>query len=196
MKRFAPATARNRQPIAKVLRQYLPSAGLVLEVASGTGEHAVFFANCFPTLQWQPSDIDDDALKSISAWSDEANLPNLHQPIVLDAAGSWPDLDAQAVLSINMVHISPWEATKGLIRGAADTLDRQGTLFLYGPYNVDGAFTSASNEAFDRSLRQRDPSWGLRDLAAVAALCEDNGFEAIASVPMPANNYSLVFRRV
>jgi SAM-dependent methyltransferase len=196
VKRHAPATERNRDPIASVLREVLPPSGLVLEVASGTGEHAVHFARCFPHLEWQPSDPDPDALTSIEAWAADAGLPNLRAPVELDAAGgTWPIDRADAVLCINMVHISPWAATLGLLAGAAGLLPPGGPLYLYGPYSRQGIETAASNEAFDRSLRSRNPDWGLRDLEAVVSAAELNGLSLESVTEMPANNLSLVFRK-
>ncbi|HEX8400292.1 MAG TPA: DUF938 domain-containing protein [Allosphingosinicella sp.] len=196
MKRHAPATDRNRDPIASVLRETLPPTGLVLELASGTGEHAVHFARRFPHLEWQPSDPDPNALTSIEAWAADAGLPNLRAPVELDAAGgTWPIDRADAVLCINMVHISPWAATLGLLAGAAGLLPPGGPLYLYGPYRRHGIETAASNEAFDRSLRSRNPDWGLRDLEAVVSAAELNGLSLESVTEMPANNLSLVFRK-
>jgi SAM-dependent methyltransferase len=196
VKREAPATARNRGPIAAVLREVLPGAGTVLEVASGTGEHAAFFAAAFPALRWQPSDPDPDALDSIRAWRDEAALANLLDPLRLDAsAGDWPVAAADAILCVNMVHISPWAATQGLMRGAARLLGPGAPLILYGPYRRAGVPTAPSNEAFDRSLRARDPRWGLRELDAVESEAESQGLGLERVFEMPANNLTLVFRR-
>jgi hypothetical protein len=180
-----------------VLRTVLPERGTMLEIASGTGEHAVHFARAFPGLLWQPSDPDQDALRSIEAWRAEAGLSNLLGALSLDArAEQWPVAEADAVLAINMVHISPWSATAGLIRGAGRLLRRGAPLYLYGPYRQAGVETAASNEAFDQGLRSRNPSWGLRDLEDVVAEAEANGFRLETVVPMPANNLSVVFRRI
>jgi SAM-dependent methyltransferase len=195
VKRHAPATARNRDPIVAVLREVLPWRGLVLEVASGTGEHAAYFARLFPALEWQPSDPDPDALTSISAWAADAGLPNLREPVQLDAAGTWPVTRADAVVCINMVHISPWSATLGLLDGAARLLPPGAPLYLYGPYRRAGVPTAQSNEAFDRSLKARNPEWGLRNLEDVTAEAERRGFRLDRIVAMPANNLSVVFRR-
>lgn len=196
MKRHAPATHRNREPIAAVLRQALPAAGIVLEVASGSGEHAVHFAGMFPKLRWQPSDPDPDALASIRAWAAEAGSPDLLEPVQLDAAAEdWPVRAADAMLCVNMVHISPWRATEGLMAGAGRLLARGAPLILYGPYRRSGVVTAPSNEAFDQSLRARNPEWGLRDLEAVAAEAERHGLALERVVEMPANNLTLVFRR-
>lgn len=196
MKRHAPATERNREPIASVLREVLPRAGTLLEVASGTGEHAAFFAGLFPELLWQPSDPDPEALDSIRAWREEARAPNLLEPLLLDAsAESWPVASADAMLCVNMVHISPWAATLGLMRGAGRLLAAGAPLILYGPYRRAGLPTAPSNEAFDASLKARDPRWGLRELDAVAAEAERNGLNLDRVVEMPANNLTIVFRR-
>ena len=196
MKRYAPATERNREPIAAVLRDVLRAEGLVLEVASGTGEHAAYFARLFPQLEWQPSDPDPDALTSIEAWAADAGLANLREPVELDAAGdTWPLDRADALLCINMVHISPWSATQGLLRGAARLLQPGAPLILYGPYRRSDAPTAPSNEAFDRSLKSRDPQWGLRDLDEVAAEAARAGFRLERLVEMPANNLTILFRR-
>lgn len=196
-KRHAPATARNREPIAEVLARVLPATGLVLEVASGTGEHAVWFAERFPGLTWLPSDPDPAAQRSIAAWVGHAGLANVQPPVVLDAmATDWPVEAADAVLCINMIHISPWAATEGLMAGAARLLPAGGPLYLYGPYRRDGAHTAPSNEAFDESLRSRDPEWGIRDLEAVVGAAEAAGFAFEETVAMPANNFSVILRRV
>ena len=193
-RRHAPATARNREPIAAVLADELPGRGLVLEVASGSGEHCAFFAERFRALQWQPSDPDADALASIADWC--AELPNVLPPLTLDAAEeAWPIGAADAILCINMVHINPWEATLGLMAGAGRLLAPGALLFLYGPYRQRGVPTAESNEAFDMSLKTRNPAWGLRhveDVSAAAAAC---GLVLDRLVAMPANNLSLVFRR-
>ncbi len=195
MKRHAPATERNRDPIAAVLREVLPARGLVLEIASGTGEHAAYFAGLFPGLEWQPSDPDPSALNSIEAWTADAGAANLSEPIELDAAGTWAVDHADAILCINMVHISPWAATLGLLAGAARLLPTGGPLILYGPYRRAGVPTAPSNEAFDASLRRRDPQWGLRDLETVAAAAEARGLGLDQVHEMPANNLTVVFRR-
>jgi SAM-dependent methyltransferase len=193
----APAAARNRDPILAVLRGVLPRTGTVLEIASGSGEHSLHFARALPGLVFQPSDPNPEAQGSIAAWAAESGLANLRPPLALDAAApSWPVTAADAVLCINMIHISPWAATEGLMRGAATILPPGGPLYLYGPYRRAGVATAPSNEAFDRDLRQRDPAWGLRDLEAVAALAAAAGFSGPAVTEMPANNLSVVFRRL
>lgn len=196
MKRESPAAQRNRAPIADVLREELPDSGMVLEIASGTGEHAVHFAREFPQLDWQPSDPDPQARASIAAYVEDAGLANLNPPILIDAASiDWPVARADAILCVNMVHISPWEATIGLFAGAERLLPTGAPLVLYGPYLEADVETAESNIAFDRSLKDRDPAWGLRDLAQVDALARANGFARTRRVAMPANNLVLVYRR-
>ena len=194
--RSAPAASRNREPIAEVLEDWLPEHGLVLEIASGTGEHAVYFAERFPNLDWQPSDIYPDALESIRSWREVKALPNVREPILIDATqSSWPIDQADAVLNINMVHISPWSAALGLIAGTARVLSTGGSLILYGPWLKADVPAAESNLDFDRDLRRRDPDWGLRyveDFAAAAAL---RGLELIETRAMPANNLMLLLRR-
>jgi cyclopropane fatty-acyl-phospholipid synthase-like methyltransferase len=192
----SPAAARNREPILVVLRRVLPPTGTVLEIASGTGEHAVHFAASLPGVTWQPTDRDPDALRSISAHRASAELPNLVAPLELDVtAPAWPVDRADAVVSINMIHIAPWAATEGLMAGAARLLAPGGVLFLYGPFRKDGRHTAPSNAAFDESLRARNPEWGVRDLRDVEALARRHGFELVETVAMPANNLSVVFAR-
>jgi SAM-dependent methyltransferase len=195
-RRHAPATARNRDPILAVLRRHLPENGLLLEVSAGTGEHAVHFATAFPALVWQPTDPDPGARASIAAWAREAKLNTLRPPLALDAAAEdWPVARADAVLCINMIHIAPWAAGLGLLRGAARILPPGGPLILYGPYKQGGAHTAPSNAAFDAGLRAQDPSWGVRDLETVATEAAAAGFGAPEVVEMPANNLMLIFRR-
>jgi SAM-dependent methyltransferase len=194
--RSAPAAARNREPILRVLRDYLPRPALVLEIASGTGEHAVWFSSALPALTWQPTDHDPEALRSIAAWRDMSGPPNLLPPLRLDAAAdTWPVAQADAVVAINMVHIAPWTATQELIAGAARVLTQGGLLFLYGPFREGGMHTGAGNAAFDADLRARDPSWGIRDLDDIAALARLHGLMGPERIAMPANNLSVVFRR-
>jgi SAM-dependent methyltransferase len=194
--RFAPAVARNRDPILAVLRRVLPSRGTVLEIASGSGEHAAYFAAALPHLFWQPADIDPDALASISAHRAAADAPNLLPPIELDAASpEWPVTRADAIVSINMIHIAPWAAAVGLMAGASRLLASGGVLYLYGPFMEDGRHTAPSNADFDANLRSRQPEWGVRDTADVRNLAAHNGFDFVERVAMPANNLSLVFRR-
>jgi hypothetical protein len=191
-----PHVARNREPILAVLRRVLPASGLVLEIASGSGEHAVYFANELPALTWQPSDPDPEALASIAAHRADADLPNLLAPVLLDVtARLWTVEHTDIVICCNMIHIAPWAACEGLICGAARTLPAGGLLYLYGPYKVGGEHTAPTNAAFDADLRARDPAWGIRDLEDVTTLAERHGFALAESVPMPANNFSLIFRR-
>jgi len=192
--RHAPATLRNREPILAVLRRVLPPSGIVLEIASGTGEHAVFLAAALPALVWQPSDPDPAARASIAAHA-AAAAGNIRPPLALDATQPWPDLAADAVLCVNMIHIAPWEAAEGLMRGGAAALPSGGPLYLYGPFKRAGRHTADSNAAFDRMLRTQDPRWGVRDLDAVADLAAAHGFGAPDVVEMPANNLSVTFRR-
>ena len=196
MKRHAPAAARNREPIAAVLAELLPPSGKVLEIASGTGEHAVFFAARFPGIELQPSDPDPDARASIEAHRHDAGLANLLPPIDLDAAAAdWPVGELDAIININMIHISPWEACLGLLSGAAARLSPGAPLYLYGPY-LRGPGDAPSNLAFDQSLRSHDPRWGVRRLEDVVAAAAEHGFELERTVEMPANNLSVIFRRV
>lgn len=196
-RRFAPAAARNREPILAVLKRYLPSQGLVLEIASGTGEHATFFAqSCDPRLVFQPTDPDPMARSSINAWTSTLGLTNVRPAIALDAVSeNWPITAANAVININMIHISPWAATEGLVRGAARILPAGGVMYLYGPYRMGGRHTAPSNETFDADLRSRNAEWGVRDVEAVADLAIANGFDAPMIEQMPANNLSVLFRR-
>jgi hypothetical protein len=195
LRRSAPAALRNREPIAEVLREWLPPSGLVLEIASGSGEHAVHFAQSFPSLEWQPTDVHPDAIASIAAWRSAAALGNVRPPLVLDAAApDWPVERAAAVLSINMVHISPWASALGLIAGAARLLAAGAPLILYGPWLRAGIEPEPSNRAFDADLRRRDPAWGLRRVEDFAAAAEPH-FDLVARRDMPANNLMLLFRR-
>jgi hypothetical protein len=195
-RRSAPAALRNREPIAAVLAEWLPDSGTVLEIASGTGEHAVHFARAFPNLDWQPSDIHPDALSSIAAWREEAGLPNLRPPIVLDAASpDWPIDRADAVLSINMVHISPWVSALGLVDGAARLLPAGASIILYGPWLANDIETAPGNLAFDADLKRRDADWGLRRVEDFTAAAETRGLDFRERRTMPANNMMLLFRR-
>lgn len=196
VRRSAPHVARNVNPIVDVLKDVLPDAGLVLEIASGTGEHALHFARAFPHLLFQPTDADPVALRSVEAWRTAGGVANLLAPIPLDAgAAIWPIDAADAILCINMVHISPWSATLGLLKGAGRTLTPGGVLYLYGAYRQAGVETAASNEAFDLSLKARNASWGLRYLEDVAAVAKAQGLAFESVIQMPANNLSLVFRK-
>jgi hypothetical protein len=196
MKRHAPAAGRNRDPIAAVLSEELPAAGLVLEIASGTGEHAVHFAHTYPHLTWQPTDPDADARSSIAAWQKEEGLPNLLPPLSLDAAASpWSIEQADAIVCINMVHISPPASTEGLLAGAGRLLPAGAPLILYGPYLEEGVETAPSNLEFDRSLKARDPRWGLRRVGWIDDLAARHGLRRTRRIAMPANNLTLVYRR-
>ncbi len=195
-KRHAPATVRNRDAIAAVLETVLPPTGTVLEVASGTGEHVVHFAQRFPQLVWQPTDYSDLSLPSIAAWVAEAGVTNVQPAVQLDAClPDWSVPQADAILCINMIHIAPWAATIGLMAGAGRLLRAGAPLYLYGPYLRDGVETAASNLAFDQSLKERDPDWGLRDLSDVIALAAEHGLHIDQVIEMPANNLSVIFRK-
>lgn len=194
----SPAVARNTGPILQVLRAHLPARGQVLEIAAGSGEHAVAFAGALPGLDWTPSDPSVEARASIAAWAAGAGLPNLRAPLALDVLdpSGWPDGPVQAMVCINMIHISPWGATEGLMTLAGRILPAGGLLALYGPYREADAPLAASNAAFDESLRRRDPTWGLRDRDAVVAAARAEGLALTLRVRMPANNLMLLFRRV
>ena len=191
----SPAAERNAVPIAEVLAGVLPARGSVVEIASGSGQHAAHFAGAFPGLTWQPTDREPRHRASIAAWREQAALPNLLAPLELDVMHPWPVSRADAMLCINMIHISPWRATLALFAGAAKVLPEGAPLFLYGPYRRREVPTAPSNEAFDADLRARDPSWGLRDLDEVTAVARDAGFDRMHVVAMPANNLSVIFRR-
>jgi len=194
--RIAPATARNRDPILTVLRRILPAKGTVLEIASGTGEHAVYFAQALPDLTWQPSDPDEHARKSIAAHRERANLPNLLPPLELDASkDNWPLTRVDAIVAINMTHIAPWAATEGLMAGAERLLLPGGVLYLYGPYKENGQHTAPSNALFDADLIARNPEWGIRNLDDVRPLASQHKFDFVERASMPANNLSVVFRK-
>ncbi|MDA0820233.1 MAG: DUF938 domain-containing protein [Proteobacteria bacterium] len=197
MKKYAPATLRNRDAIAAILSVELPTSGTVLEVASGTGEHAVCFASRFPDLIWQPSDPSEEALGSIEAWRDDEGSVNLRPPLQLDASSDqWPTDQDDAIVCINMAHISPWEASEGLFAGAARLLKGTAPLILYGPYIEPDVETVPSNLAFDASLKSRDPRWGLRSTVDVDRLASQTGFRRANRYEMPANNLILVYRRI
>ena len=180
-----------------MLRPRLPAQGLVLEIAAGAGEHAVYNAAALPGLQWQPTDPDPEALASIAAWRAHAALPNLFPPLRLDAAApdTWPVTQADSIVNINMIHISPWAATQGLITGAARLLPPDANLFLYGPYIERDVVTAPSNLAFDLSLKSRNPAWGIRHLDDVSALAAQHGLTLAERIAMPANNLVLIFRK-
>jgi SAM-dependent methyltransferase len=192
----AAATERNRGPILEVLRRVLPAAGVVLEIASGTGQHVVFFARELPSLKWQPSDPSPAHLDSIRAWTAASQVDNVAPPVNLDVEiAPWPIAHADAILNINMIHIAPWSAAEALFRGAALLLPPAGLLFLYGPFKREGRHTAESNARFDERLRSEDARWGVRDLGDVQKLALAAGFAAPEVIAMPANNLSLVFRR-
>lgn len=194
----SPSTARNREPILAVLRRVLPSHGHVLEIASGSGEHAVFFARAMPGLTWQTSDLDADARASTADWIESEKLPNVLPPHTIDVRDRDWNLFGpfDAVVSINMIHIAPWEAALGLLEGAGRLLRDGGVLFLYGPYRRAGAHTAPSNETFDQWLKARDPSFGVRDLEEVVNVARQNGLAWRETVEMPANNLSVIFSKV
>ena len=199
----APAFHRNHQVIGGVLDHYLAGkSGNAVEVGSGTGQHAVEFARRFPEITWWPSDFNDGHLASIEAWRTYSGLPNIRPPQPIDVSDpDWGDAmqggpgRLLAVFSANVVHIVPWRVVEGLVSGAGRALGKGGTLFLYGPFKRGGEHTAPSNEAFDRSLRQRDPGWGVRDVEAVDVLAGRAGLSPAEVVDMPANNFTLVFRR-
>jgi SAM-dependent methyltransferase len=192
----AAATERNRQPILDVLRRVLPPTGVVLAIASGTGQHVAFFARQLPALRWQPSDPAPVHLDSIAAWTVASGVDNVAAPLPLDVeVAPWPVAHADAILNINMLHIAPWSAAEALFRGAAQLLPPAGVLFLYGPFKRQGRHTAESNARFDERLRAEDPRWGVRDLGDVQALAAAAGFSAPEVIAMPANNLSLVFHR-
>ncbi len=192
--RVAPAAERNKQPILEVYARVLPARGLVLEIASGTGQHVAWFARHLPELTWQPSDLDDDGFASIAAWC--AGLGNVRAPVVVDAAAPvWSIERADAIVCANMIHIAPWAAAVGLFAGAGRIVDPGGLLCTYGPYRFGGRFTAPSNAAFDESLRARDPAWGVRDLDDLRGLAAAAGLALEETVDMPANNHLLVWRR-
>lgn len=192
----APSVARNRDPIFAVLDPLLPPAARVLEVASGSGEHAVFMARKRPDVTWQTSDASPEARASIAAWIAAEGLANVRAPLALDASvAPWPVEGVDAMVCINMLHISPWASTEGLMRGAARHLPAGGPLYIYGAFRRAGVPTVESNEAFDQDLRRRDPRWGLRALEDVEACAVREGLELVEMVAMPSNNLSLVFRK-
>jgi SAM-dependent methyltransferase len=194
---FSAAAERNKGPILEVLGHVLPPRGLVLEVASGTGQHVVHFAAALPGSTWQPTEREADLLEEIDARVRAAELANVRPAAVLDARTVPMSIEAaDAVVCINLLHISPWAATLGLMAGAAAALPPGGVLFVYGPFRIDGRHTSDGNVRFDTELRARDPAWGIRDTRDVCAAAADAGFVLERTVPMPANNLSLVFRKV
>jgi SAM-dependent methyltransferase len=196
-RRVAPAAARNRDAILDVLARALPKTGIVLEIASGTGQHAVHFAAALPAITWLPSDPDAASRASIDAWRKHTPLANLNAPVALDVCISpWPVPDSlAAIVCINMIHIAPWAAAEALFRGAGERLTNEGVLFLYGPYKRGGAHTAPTNEAFDSQLRATNADWGVRNMEDVVELARQSGLSMEEAVPMPANNFSLIFKR-
>lgn len=195
-RRHAPATERNREPILAVLRRLFDRPATVLEIASGTGEHAIHFAGQLPWLTWQPSDVEEAMRRSVDAWAREKGIANVLPAIALDAAADeWPIDRADHLFSANMIHIAPPEACAGLLRGAGRILPAGGRLVLYGPFREGGVHTAPSNERFDADLRARDPSWGVRNLDDVIAAAAAEGLEHEETVRMPANNLTVVLRR-
>ncbi|HEY2772774.1 MAG TPA: DUF938 domain-containing protein [Candidatus Binatia bacterium] len=196
LRRHAPAASRNREPILAVLRRVLPERGSVLEIAGGSGEHAVHFAAALPGLRWRATDADPDSVASIAAWRRSGGTPNLMVPRLLDVAGAdWGDETYDAIFSANMIHISPWAACLGLLAGAGRHLATGGVLILYGPFRIDGQHTAASNEAFDADLRSRNPQWGVRDLGDVDREALRHGLVLEERTEMPANNQTVVWRK-
>lgn len=210
LRQYAPATQRNREPILNVLQQVLPAQGTVLEISSGTGEHAIFFAPHLHPRKWLPSDPDATARASIAAWRDDCPTDNLYPPIALDvrdpvwsveqdelpeALQGFEKGEIGAIANINMIHIAPWSACLGLMAGAGRILPPNGILYLYGPYKQNGKHTAASNEAFDQSLRARNSEWGVRDLDEVIAVAQTQNLSLLKVVSMPANNLSVIFKR-
>lgn len=194
--RHAPATLRNRDPILAVLRRVLPRAGTVLEIGSGSGEHAAYFAAALAPLRWQPSDAGDRDFASITGWAHEHGATTVETPLLLDATSdAWPVSLADAMFSANVIHIAPWSVAEGLLRNAGRILPPSAPLVLYGPFMRHGQHTARSNAAFDAELRRQDPSWGIRDLADVTACAAANGLSLDEIVEMPANNLTLVLRR-
>jgi hypothetical protein len=202
-RQYALATQCNREPILNILLEILPSQGKVLEIASGTGEHAIFFAPCLQPRTWIPSDISSVAIASIAAWQQHYQIPNLTAPLILDVTDpNWsknPDLleqNIQAIVNINMIHISPWEACLGLFAGAENLLPINGILYLYGAYKQNGQHISPSNVAFDRSLRLQNPEWGVRNLEDVINVASKHKFKLQQIQSMPANNLSVIFQKI
>lgn len=187
---------RNKGPILEILRRFLPPAGLVLEIASGTGQHVAHFAQALPGLTWQPSDADAELRASVALWTREERLANVNVPLELDVCRfPWPLARADAIVCINMIHVAPWAAAQGLFRGAGKVLSAGGIVFLYGPYRRFGRHTALSNKAFDAQLRAQDPGWGLRDMEEIGRIAGKEGIDLVATIEMPANNFSLVLRK-
>jgi hypothetical protein len=200
LRQYAPATERNRQPILEVLSRVLPQEGNILEISSGTGEHAVFFAEHLSPRHWIPSDYQPIALDSIRSWREYYPRENLQVPVSIEVHDPiWTvetaNLAIAAIVNINMIHIAPWSACLALMAGAGRILPSGGILYLYGPYKREGRHTAESNEAFDRALRSQNFQWGVRDLETVIAVAIEQGLNPLEIVPMPANNLSVVFQR-
>lgn len=198
MKKNASATTKNRQPILNILQQFIPHQGNILEIASGTGEHSIFFAPHFPQQKWIPSDRASECLASIKAWGEEYPYPNLQSPLTIDVMEeNWyfplQEEKIGAIVCINLIHISPWEACVGLWEGAGKLLPKDGIVYLYGAYKVNNQHTAPSNEEFDRYLRNQNPLWGVRNLEDVQEVAHNFGLELIQTISMPSNNFSLIF---
>jgi cyclopropane fatty-acyl-phospholipid synthase-like methyltransferase len=192
----SPSAERNKGPIAGVLQRVLPESGSVLEVSSGTGQHAVHFARAMPHHVWQPTECDAACLQSIAAWLATEKLENIKAPFYLDVHNKvWPAAHVDAIVCINMIHIAPSSATNALFRGASTIMNSGGELVLYGPFRRQGQHTSPSNESFDRLLRAQNPEWGVRNLDDVAHAAEKAGFDVRESCEMPANNLTVIFRK-
>ncbi len=191
-----PAPDRNKDPILEVLKRHLPETGLVLEIASGSGQHAAHFAPAFPNLEWQPSDPEHEHRESIVAWREIIGGGNINDPIDLDTRNDrWEVTEATAIVCVNMIHISPWPSCLGLFEGAASILPPTAPVILYGPFMIDGRHTSASNARFSENLKRRNPEWGVRDLTEVSVIANENGFTFDEKVDMPANNLTVIFRK-
>ncbi|MFB2893394.1 DUF938 domain-containing protein [Aerosakkonemataceae cyanobacterium BLCC-F50] len=203
-RQFAPATQRNREPILEVLQRILPSTGTILEIASGTGEHAVFFAPRLSGRKWLPTDVNYLSLASISAWLEYAPSDNIYPPILLDVCADIWSIEQEkqylgeitAIVSINMIHIAPWSACLGLMAGAGRILPQNGILYLYGPFKQNGQHTAPSNAAFDEMLKSQNPEWGVRDLDDVIAAAKMQNLQWRETVSMPANNLSVIFQKI
>ncbi|MEF8834340.1 MAG: DUF938 domain-containing protein [Halofilum sp. (in: g-proteobacteria)] len=192
----SPAAARNAEPILAQLRRILPATGRVLEIASGTGQHAVHFASALKGVEWQPSDTDPEALRTIRARVEQAALSNPRPPLTLDVqAAEWPLEHADAIVCVNLLHIAPWAATRGLLAGAARCLPPAGVLVIYGPFRIAGEHTAESNARFDADLRARDAQWGIRNIRDVAATATEHGLNHEETIALPANNHLLIFRQ-
>ncbi len=190
------SATRNREPILEVLRRAFPPVGMALELASGTGQHAWYFAKHLPRLIWQPSERDEGSFASITSWRHHDPVDNLLEPMRLDVTeDDWPVEPVQGMFCANLLHIAPWEVTEGLMRGAGRTLAPAGVLVTYGAYRIGGQHTTRSNQAFDEDLRARNPAWGVRDLEAVTGRAEAAGLSFVELVSMPSNNFCVVFRR-